>query len=154
MTDSLGFRKKFGVIAPSTNTTVQPEFDAMRPRGGTNHFGRIHIPNDPVRNDDEFNRMMDSIRGEMMQAIDRVMTCEPDYLVMGMSSETFWDGLDGSIKLRERVEARAGIKVAMGSDSCQAALKCYGARRPRVVTPSMPVGGAPVRRFLTDCGVE
>ena len=32
MTDALGFRKKFGVIAPSTNTSVQPEFDAMRPR--------------------------------------------------------------------------------------------------------------------------
>ena len=47
MTDSLGFRQKFAVIAPSTNTSVQPEFDAMRPRGVTNHFGRIHIPNDP-----------------------------------------------------------------------------------------------------------
>jgi maleate isomerase len=154
MTDSLGFRKKFGVIAPSTNTTVQPEFDAMRPRGVTNHFGRIHIPNNPVRNDEEFNRMMDNIRGAMMEAIDRVMTCEPDYLVMGMSSETFWDGLDGSLKLRERVEKHAGVKVAMGSDSCQAALKCYGARRLGVITPYMPVGDAQVRRFLTDCGFE
>jgi maleate isomerase len=154
MTDSLGFRRKFGVIAPSTNTSVQPEFEAMRPRGVTNHFGRIHIPNDPIRNDDDFNRLMDSIRAELMQAIDRVMTCEPDYLVMGMSSETFWDGLDGSIKLRERVEARAGVKVAMGSDACQAALKCYGARRLGVVTPYMPVADAQVRRFLTDCGFE
>ncbi len=49
MTDSLGFRRKFGVIAPSTNTSVQPEFEAMRPRGVTNHFGRIHIPNDPIK---------------------------------------------------------------------------------------------------------
>ena len=145
MTDSLGFRKKFGVIAPSTNTTVQPEFDAMRPRGVTNHFGRIHIPNNPVHSDEEFNRMMDNIRGAMMEAIDRVMTCEPDYLVMGMSSETFWDGLDGSHKLKQRVEARAGVKVAMGSDSCQAALKCYGAKRLGVITPYMPVGDAQVQ---------
>jgi maleate isomerase len=154
MTDSLGFRRKFGVIAPSTNTSVQPEFEAMRPRGVTNHFARIHIPNDPIRNDDDFNRLMDSIRSELMQAIDRVMTCEPDYLVMGMSSETFWDGLDGSIKLRERVEAHAGVKVAMGSDACQAALKRYGARRLGVVTPYMPVADGQVRRFLTDCGFE
>src|SRR4029078_9329084 len=70
MPDSLGFRKKFGVVAPSTNTTVQPEFDAMRPRGVTNHFGRIHIPNDPVRNDDAFNTLMDNIRAEMMNTID------------------------------------------------------------------------------------
>jgi maleate isomerase len=154
MTDLLGFRKKFGVIAPSTNTSVQPEFDAMRPRGVTNHFGRIHIPNNPVRSDAEFNQMMDNIRGSMMEAIDHVMTCEPDYLIMGMSSETFWDGRDGSIKLRERVEKRAGVKVAMGSDSCQAALHCYGARRLGVITPYMPVGDEQVRRFLADCGFE
>ena len=47
MTDALGWRMKFGVIAPSTNTVVQPEFDMMRPRGVTNHFARIHIPNAP-----------------------------------------------------------------------------------------------------------
>ena len=123
MVDSLGYRRKFGVIAPSTNTSVQPEMDAMAPRGVTNHFGRIYIPNDPIHNDDEFNQLMDNIRKEMMQTVDRVMTCEPDYLIMGMSSETFWDGLEGSKKLQERVEKRAGVKVSMGSDASQAALK-------------------------------
>ncbi len=154
MTDSLGFRKKFGVIAPSTNTAVQPEFDAMRPRGVTNHFARIHIPNDPVRNDDDFNALIGNIRSSMMATIDQVMTCEPDYLVMGMSSETFWDGLEGSKRLAERVEARAGVKVAMGSDASQQALKRYGAKRIGVITPYMPVGDAQVRRFFTDCGFE
>ena len=89
MTDALGFRKKFGVIAPSTNTSVQPEFEAMRPRGVTNHFGRIHIPNDPIRDDADFSQLMDNIRAQMFRAVDEVMTCEPDYLIMGMSSETF-----------------------------------------------------------------
>jgi maleate isomerase len=44
MPGSLGYRMKFGVIAPSTNTVVQPEFDEMRPAGVTDHFGRIHVP--------------------------------------------------------------------------------------------------------------
>jgi maleate isomerase len=126
----------------------------MRPRGITNHFGRIHIPNDPIHDDDDFKRLMDNIRSEMLQAVDRVMTCEPDYLIMGMSSETFWDGLEGSIRLRERVEARAGVKVAMGSDASQAALSRYGVRRVAVITPYMPVADGQVRRFFTDCGIE
>src|SRR5580658_10966357 len=108
MADSLGYRKKFGVVAPSTNTSVQPEYDAMRPAGVTNHFGRIHIPNDPIKNDEDFNQLMVNIRSAMFAAIDRVMTCEPDYLILGMSSETFWDGLEGSQRLHERVEAHAG----------------------------------------------
>jgi maleate isomerase len=155
MADALGWRMKFGVIAPSTNTVVQPEFDAMRPRGVTNHFGRIHIPNDPLRNDGDFTRLIETVRTELMAAVDRVMTCEPDHLIMGMSSETFWDGLEGSERLRERVEARAGIKVTMGSDASRQALQQYGdIKRIGVVTPYMPVADRQVRRFFADCGFE
>jgi len=155
MPDSLGWRMKFGVIAPSTNTVVQPEFDDMRPAGVTNHFGRIHIPNDPLRDDDDFTRLIETVRREIMSAIDRVMTCEPGHLIMGMSSETFWDGLDGSERLKERVEEHAGVKVTMGSDAARQALAAYGAiRRIGVVTPYMPVADEQVRRFFTDCGFE
>src|SRR5580692_1521610 len=154
MPDALGWRMKFGVIAPSTNTIVQPEFDAMRPEGVTNHFARIHIPNDPLRNDDDFTRLIDAVRREIMAAIDRVMTCEPNHLIMGMSSETFWDGLDGSERPRERVEARAGVKMTMGSDAARQALQRFGAKRLAVVTPYMPVADLQVLLFLSDCGYE
>jgi maleate isomerase len=155
MADALGWRMKFGVIAPSTNSVVQPEFDAMRPRGVTNHFGRIHIPNDPLRNDEDFTKLIETVRTELMAAIDRVMTCEPDHLIMGMSSETFWDGLEGSEKLRQRVEDRAGVKVTMGSDAARQALQQYGGvKRIGVVTPYMPVADTQVRRFFADCGFD
>lgn len=155
MTDALGWRMKFGVIAPSTNTVVQPEYDMMRPRGVTNHFARIHIPNDPLRGDADFETLIDRVRGELLAAVDRVMTCEPDHLIMGMSSETFWDGLEGSEKLRERIEAHAGIAVTMGSEASRRALERYGdIKRIGVVTPYMPVADQQVRRFFTDCGFE
>jgi maleate isomerase len=97
---------------------------------------------------------MENIRKEMFRAVDEVMTCEPDYLIMGMSSETFWDGLEGSEKLHQRVEAHSGVKVSMGSDAARAALQRYGAKRIGVITPYMPVGDAQVRRFFADCGFE
>ncbi len=154
MPDALGWRRKFGVIAPSTNTIVQPDFDDLRPRGVTNHYARIFIPNDPIRNDADFELLMENIRKELMAAVDRVMTCEPDYLIMGMSSETFWDGLEGSRRFRERVEGRSGLKLSMGSDAAQEALKRYGVRRLGVITPYQPVGDNQVRRFFSDCGFE
>lgn len=155
MTDSLGYRRKFGVLAPSTNTSVQPEFDRMRPAGVTNHFSRIYIPDNPVNNDEDFNQLMIDIRAELMNAVDRLMTCKPDYVVMGMSAETFWDGLEGSIELQRRIEERAGVKVAMGSDACQAALRRYGdIKRIAVVTPYMPIGDENVIKFFADCGIE
>ena len=38
MVDTLGWRGKFGVITPSTNTVVQPEYDAICPAGVTTHM--------------------------------------------------------------------------------------------------------------------
>ena len=63
MTDSLAPRGKFAVLAPSTNTSVQPEFDAMRPWGVTNHHSRLIIPDTRVTDDRSFMTMMDTIRG-------------------------------------------------------------------------------------------
>ena len=155
MVDALGWRRKFAVIAPSTNTSVQPEFDDMRPDGVTNHFGRIWIPDDPIHDDADFEQLMRNIRAEVDNAIDRVMTCRPDYLIMGMSSETFWDGAEGSQRLLEAVQQRSGVRVAMGSYACEAAFEAYGGiKRIGVITPYMPVGDAQVARFFTDCGYE
>jgi maleate isomerase len=156
MTDSLGWRRKFGVLAPSTNTSVQPEFDAMRPHGVTNHFSRIVIPDNKVTDDKSFMVLMNNIRGALMPALDSVLSSHPDYIVMGMSAETFWDGLDGSARLQRRIEKRARTGVAMGSDACQAALRKYGKgiRRLGIVTPYMPVGDRQVHKFFSDCGFE
>jgi len=156
MTDSLGFRLRLGIIAPSTNTSVQPEMDDMRPYGVTNHFGRLYIPDDPIHDDAGFHRLMDNIRASMDQAARVVMTCQPDRLVLGMSSETFWDGMQGSTRLMQRMREIAGGKpVSMGSDAVIAALKCYGdIQRIAVLTPYQPVGDAQVRRFFEDAGFE
>ena len=101
MPDALGWRCKFAVVAPSTNTVVQPEFDKMRPPGVTNHFGRIAVSNMQLTRDDDFVKLMDAIESELFQAIDRCMTCEPDYLLMGMSAIMFWGGYDVAVKRRE-----------------------------------------------------
>lgn len=156
MTDSLGRRAKFGVLAPSTNTSVQPEFDGMRPPGVTNHFSRLTIPDTRVTDDRSFMVMMENIRGAMDPALDSVLTCSPDYIVLGMSAETFWDGRGGARTLQRRLEKRAKMGVAMGSDACQAALRAYGRKVKRlgIVTPYMPIGDRQVRRFFTDCGFE
>ena len=155
MPDSLGWRANWGVVVPSTNTSVQPEFDEMRPRGVTNHIVRIWIPNDSVGSNDDFNRLMENIRQEWDNALLRVMTCDPDYLVMGMSSETFWGGLQRSLELKKHMMELTGVNVAMGSDACQAALRCYGdIKRIGVLTPYWPVADENVTRFLQDCGFE
>ncbi|MDB5604989.1 MAG: arylmalonate decarboxylase [Bradyrhizobium sp.] len=155
MTDRLGYRLKIGIIIPSTNTTVQPETDGMRPVGVTNHIGRIHIPDLPLGNDAEFETMVDAIGPDLYPCIDRVMTCKPARLVMAMSIPTFWGGKAGSELLLGRLEARAQVPVTMGSAACIAALKCYPqARKIGILTPYQPIGDANVARYFSDHGFE
>jgi len=154
MTDSLGWRQKFAVLIPSTNTSVQPEFDAMRPAGVTNHISRIRIPNIALNNDEDFNRLIELIALAQDEAVDAVMSCEPDRLVLGISAETFWDGLAASRKLKAQLHERTGLPVSMGSEACEAAFKALGLRKIAVITPYHPVGDRNVQRFFEEAGFE
>jgi maleate isomerase len=100
--------------------------------------------------------MMDNIRAALFPALESVLTCDPDYVVLGMSSETFWDGIEGSRQLQRKLEKVAKRGVAMGSDACRAALRAYGrdVKRVGVVTPYMPIGDRQVVRFFTECGYK
>lgn len=155
MVDSIGWRKTFGILLPSTNTVVQPEFDAMAPAGVTNHTSRIVIPDMPIASDADFSLLMERVRGALTESVHSVMSAAPDALIMGMSAETFWDGADGAVSMRKRIEADAGVGIAMGSEAVVAALACYGTiRRIGVVTPYMPVGDQRVRQFFAESGVD
>ena len=154
MRDVLGYRAKFGVLVPSTNTIVEPDFYAMAPPGVTLHTGRISITNPRMEDDAGMEALMVQIRASIGQAVRDVMTCEPDYLVMGMSSETFWGGRKGTEEFERNIERLSGLSIATGARACERALTVLGARRLGIVTPYQPVGDAQVRRFLEECGYE
>lgn len=155
MTDTQGWRAKFGVLGPSTNTIVQPDFDAMRPRGVTNHYSRIFTPNAKAVSNESSRAGTEVIAGNTLEAVRSVMTCEPNYLVMGMSAVTFFDGVKGADKFVKQVEDEAGVRISIGSHACAAALNRYGnIKRIAVLTPYWPAINAEVKRYFNDMGFD
>jgi len=154
MTDALGWRKKFAVLIPSTNTSVQPEFDDMRPVGVTNHISRIRIPNIPLQSDADFNKLIDLIGSAQDEAVVSAMSCEPDRLVLGISAETFWGGYQMSVKLKQHLLEMTKVPVSMGSEACEEVLKLYNAKTLGVVTPYWPVGDRNVIQFFEEAGFK
>ncbi|WP_340539146.1 maleate cis-trans isomerase family protein [Nocardioides sp. GXZ039] len=152
MTDVLGWRGVFGVLAPSTNTVVEPDYYRMAVPGVTAHIGRIHIKDQTLASDSHFEALLEQIRSEINLACARVLTAEPDYLVMGMSAETFWGGVEGNRQFTEAIESFSGLRVATGAEACRRALELFGATRIGVVTPYQAVGDANVERFFTELG--
>jgi len=154
MPDTLGWRCKFAVVAPSTNTIVQPDMEAFRVPGVTNHFGRIYVPDMPVHNDADFVALVEAIGSTLNDCVERCMTCKPDYLIMGMSALMFWDGRQASWDRMGELSDFAGVGVSCGSFACEAALNLVGAKRIGVISPYQPVSDREVTRFFSDCGFE
>ena len=153
--DAQGFRQKFGVIGPSTNTIVQPDFEAMRPFGVTNHYSRIFTPDTNAMSNETFIAGARLIGQNTLDAVRSVMTCSPDHLVMGMSAVTFFEGRRGADAFQKEVEDLAGIGISIGSHSCTAALQAYGGvRRLAILSPYWPAMNEQVKLYFEDMGFE
>jgi len=131
---------------------VQPDFDDLRPVGVTNHYSRIAIPNNPVIDNESFLKLVDNINKATLDAIDVLRTCEMDYMIMGMSAATFWNGRKGAEQYIKMMEERAQVKVSCGSFGTEAALNVYKAKRIAFLSPYFEVANKEVRRFYSDCG--
>ena len=153
MPDVVGYRAKFGVIVPSTNTVVEADYNRMAPHGVTFHTGRMYIARPALDSDEAFETLLRDIRASRAIAVRDVVTCKPDYIVMGMSAETFWGGAAGNARFIDEVRAQAGgLGVSTGASACRAGLECLGCKRLAVLSPYQPVADANVTRFFEESG--
>ena len=141
------------MIVPSTNTVVEHDFNMIGPSGVTFHTGRMYIENPSLSSDQSFLDVLEQIRQSIDVAIRDVLTCKPDYLVMGMSAETFWGGLAGNKAFEERVATQSGLGVSTGATSVWKALEAIGAEAVAILTPYQPVADEQVKAFFEEVGV-
>ncbi len=159
MTDYYGYRKKFAVLVPSTNTAVETEYHMMRPEGVVLATRGCVIPPFNVQTEDDFVNMVKAIGAATEQGLRDALTCQPDHVIFGYSAETFWDGKARSDREFQRyndiAQDVAGCNVTFGAQAILDALACYpGVRRIGVISPYMPVGDNQVVKFLGDIGYE
>jgi len=151
--DALGYRKKIGIVVPSTNTIVGPESDALCPRGVTNHLARLTLENRPIQASDQgFLAHVRAMREGIGPAIDQVMTCGPHHVVMAVAIEAFTGGVAGADALQKELAERAKVGVSIGSTAAVAALRKFGAKNIAVMTPHQPKGDETVRVYLEEAG--
>jgi maleate isomerase len=95
------------------------------------------------------------LRGEIKRAVQSVCHAKVDYLVMGMSAETFWGGADGAQEfIKFMSELSQGLGVTTGADACKEVMKAYGAKRIGIITPYQPVGDQQVVDFFQQIGCD
>src|SRR5690606_23160729 len=139
------------------NTVVQPEYDSMRPAGVTNHIARMTVPDMPMQGDADLAETVRKIDASLEPALEQLMTCRPDALVLGISAESIWGGgLEPSRKIADRVRRIAGdLKLAQASDALPAALRALKVeRRIGLLSPYHPVAFPYLEQFWAEVGFE
>ena len=106
-TDYYGYRKKFAVLVPSTNTAVEYEYNRMAPAGVVVATRGCVIPPFHVQTEDDFVAMVKAIGAATEQGLRDSLTLKPDHVIFGYSAETFWDGKERSDREFARYNAIA-----------------------------------------------
>lgn len=154
--DTLATRAKIGVIVPATNTIVQPEMEAMRPPGVTNHVSRMLLPPRPYDDMNEYRQALETERGGLEEALDLVLKCEPHAVAHGHSIHSF----RGDHHRAQAEEARllaltGGVPFVTPSIAVLEGLKAIGnPKRLGLLTPYWPPADALIAEFFTACGYQ
>ena len=154
MTNAVGTRAVFGVIVPSTNTVVEHDYWRAGIDGVAFRAGSMHIPRPVMADENEFEELLVQIRASIDTAVRDVLTAEPERMVMGMSAETFWGGVEGNRAFEQRIQERTGLPVTTGASACRAALRALDVRRIAVFSPYQPNADREVYRFFTESGFD
>jgi maleate isomerase len=157
-------RAQIGVVIPSTNTGVEYDLQKFNLDGVTWHPSRFWIE---LRNwedeseqtgddtDTVFERFLEIMRGEIPGALRNVISARVNHIMLGMSAETFWGGLEGSVKFEEGIREHIGdLGLTTGATATREALENFGAKTLSVITPYPAVGDENVRQFFSEIGFE
>ena len=131
----------FGVLIPSTNTTVEAELCRLPP-GYQPHFARLLTstpghPFAPSRDEDiEYqSKLLGTAKVEMVVLIQT-------------SASLFSDDYDESVT-RRMSAAAGGVAAITSADAMGRALRALGAKRPGLVSPYSEEVNARARRYFT-----
>lgn len=147
-------RLRLGVLIPSTNTVVEPEYHAMAPAGVSVQTGRLRIVDPLTDSDAAFLRLVGQVRDALAATVDELMTCGPDRLALGMTAIAFLGGAAAEDRLAGELGERAGVPVDTGPAAMVRALERCGATRIAVLSPYQRRGEREVHERFAQAGLE
>ena len=160
--DARSFRRKFGLLIPATNTSMEHElwsvvFNNLGPDGldGVGiHTTNVQTPKPKLETEEDLLEYKRQFLGGLDSAIDQALLAEPEYLIMGMSLEHIIAGIDGIRASMAEVEARAKLSWATWHDAISAALQKFKAKRIALISPFDKLGNENAARMFEDLGFE
>lgn len=138
---------RVGVILPSVNTTLEPEYAWMAPRGLSFHVARVMLRETTPEGLREMN-------AGVATASDLIASVTPDVVAYACTSGSFVDGVDALASQIDDIRARVGCPVVATSRAMIEALRSLDVERVALATPYLDAVNAAEHAFLDAHGIE
>ena len=142
-----GLRLRIGLLVPSSNTTMEPDFYGMAPEGVSVHTARMRL--DEVTPDGLIRMADDAERGAALLA-----TAGVDVIVYGCTTGSLVGGVKWEESLVRSIHENTGVRAMSTSGAVVEALRALNARRVGVATPYTDVLNRLETEFLEDHGFQ
>jgi len=143
-----GWRGRIGLLVPSINTTMETEFWRIAPEGVSVHSARIaggrHGTPEELR----------GMENASKQAAQDVAMVEPDVVVYGCTSGSFFEGPEWNRRIAEQLTQIAGAPTVTTAGAMAACLLAGGHKRVDVVTPYVELTNERLKQFLKAHDIE
>ncbi len=140
-----GWRAKVGVIIPSLNVTMEPEFNRMAPEGVSFHFTRMFMAEGTKEG-------LEALQRDVEPCTKLLMTAEVDLILFGCTSGSLIGGLGFDTKIIKQIEGISKIKATATSTAVVDVLKSFNFRKLTIGTPYIDEVNQLEKRFLEDNG--
>ena len=140
-----------GVILPSSNTNVEPDFALLLPAGVTFHSTRVGLYDVDAIPDVEEMRKYSSEEPE--PAVALIAAAGVGVVAYACTGATLWNGPDFDRELADRVAGLAGVPAVTAAGALLEALAALDVDRIGLGTPYAPDMSAEAARFLEAAGV-
>ena len=138
---------RIGLLVPSSNTTVEPEFYRALPRGVTLHTARLFLTRIAP---ESILKMV-----EDMEAQARLLaSADVDVIVLGATAPSFLKGLGYDRELIQKIEAATAKTATTTSTALVQAIQHFGARRVVLGSAYDQKVNALAKTFLEASGVQ
>ena len=139
--------KRIGLMVPSSNTTVEPEFYRALPRDITLHTARLYLTRIAP---EAIERMV-----EDMEAQAKLLaSADVDVIVLGATAPSFLKGLGYDRELIQKIETATGKKATTTSTALIEALRHVGARRVVLGSAYDEKVNGIAKAFIEASGIE
>ena len=138
---------RIGLIIPSVNTTIEPEFARLAPDGFSFHSARVMLRETTP----EGLRAMNT---EVASASRLVASTNPKVVAYACTSGSFLAGAEGLAKQTAEISAITGCPVVATSAAMIDALRALGLKRIALATPYLDVLNRIEKQYFESHNIE